>query len=377
MSIAVPFHVPRRQVDLLRDEINAALAIVLDSGWYVLGTQVRQFEEEFAAFCGARHCVTVGNGTDALELALRGLNVGLGDEVITAGNAGGYTTTASFAVGATPVFADINARTLLVDPAEVGKLITPRTKIVVATHLYGKLADVDGLRRVITEANSKAILLEDCAQAHGATAPDQRRAGTLGYLATFSFYPTKNLGALGDGGALTTNDDELAARLRSLRQYGWTNSKYQIDVAGGRNTRMDEIQAAILRVKLGHVVAGNARRREIVARYAEAAGKALLFPHVPAGFETAAHLCVARGPYRAAIREQLAAFGIATAIHYPIPDHLQPALMARPERWRAGPLPETETACSEIFSLPCYPEMDDSEIDLVATALSTIGKEGS
>lgn len=367
----MPFQVLGRQVDALRGEIDAAIKTVLDSGWYVLGAQVLAFEEEFAVFCGAGHCVSVANGTDGLELALRALGVGPGDEVITAANAGGYTATAAFAIGAKPVFADIDAGTLLIDPAVVKPLITPRTKAIVATHLYGRLSDVDGLRAIA----GGVPILEDCAQAHGATANDGRRAGTLGDLATFSFYPTKNLGALGDGGALVTNDAAMAANLRALRQYGWTDSKYRVDLMGGRNSRLDEMQAAILRVKLRHVEAGNTRRRAILTRYATVASDDVMVPHAPAGPETVAHLAVLRSPRRTKVLAAFEKRGIGTSIHYPIADHLQPALKAAPERWHAGNLSQTERACAEIFTVPCYPEMEEREIAAVAEAIAAAGEE--
>lgn len=366
----MPFQQPQRQVSLLRAEIDAAIADVLDSGSYILGRHVDLLEKEFADFCGVEHCVTVANGTDALELALRALDVGQGDEVICTANAGGYSATAAMAIGAIPAFADVLESTLLIDPVSAAALMSEKTKAVIVTHLYGRLADVEGVRRMLVSKGSKASIIEDCAQAHGAATKDLRRAGSLGDVGTFSFYPTKNLGGLGDGGSLTTHSPSLAAKLRSLRQYGWSD-KYRISLTGGRNSRMDELQAAILRVKLRHVDEGNARRREILNRYA-AAARGLTFPHAPAGTDSVVHLCVATTPHRSSVQASLEVHGIATAIHYPIPDHLQRAFVAGRARWRAGPLPVTERSCEEILSIPCYPEMSEAEIAQVCAALAAI-----
>ena len=252
----------------LRSELDAAMARVQDRGWYILGPEVEAFEREFAAYCGTGECVAVGNGTDALELSLRALAIGPGDEVVTAANAGMYATTAIRAAGAVPAYVEIDESTLLMDPAALAAGLGARTRAVIVTHLYGRLADVDALVRIARERG--VALIEDCAQAHGARAGGGM-AGTHGALGCFSFYPTKNLGALGDAGAVVTGDRELAAKLRALRTYGW-GAKYHCTMEGGMNSRMDELQAAVLRVKLPRLDGWNRRRRDIAARYAARSG---------------------------------------------------------------------------------------------------------
>jgi aminotransferase EvaB len=358
----VPMNDLARQTAAMRGEIDRAVAEVVAGGWYVLGPNVSAFEAEFARYCGVRHCIGVANGTDALELALRALGCGPGSEVVTVANAGLYATAAILAVGATPAFADIDPGTMIMAPQALADRIGPKTAAVVVTHLYGRLADMDSLMAVARERGIPVI--EDCAQAHGAERGG-RRAGSFGAVGCFSFYPTKNLGALGDGGALVTSDDELAGALRSLRQYGWRR-KYEAERPCGRNSRLDELQAAVLRVKLPRLDGWNARRREIVGRYRAAAGGAVTVPD--AGADHAAHLCVVRSPERDALRTFLAARGIATDIHFPIPDHHQRALADFVPADLS--LPHTEAAAKEILSLPCFPEMTEGEIKRVCGALA-------
>jgi dTDP-4-amino-4,6-dideoxygalactose transaminase len=349
----------------LRAELDAAIARVQDRGFYILGPEVDAFEREFAAYCGARECVAVGNGTDALELALRALGIGAGDEVATVANAGMYATIAIRATGAMPVYVDVGERTLLMDAAALAGRVTPRMRAVVATHLYGRLADVDALARIARERG--IALVEDCAQAHGAER-NGARAGTAGALGCYSFYPTKNLGALGDAGAVVTGDAALAARVRELRTYGW-RTKYHCAVAGGMNSRMDELQAAALRVKLPHLDGWNRRRREIAQAYANAiTHSAIALPPVATGADEGAdvaHLFVVRTAQRESLRAHLAAVGIATDVHYPVPDHWQPPL---PAGVPLTGLERTERACAEVLSLPCYPELTAAEIASVAAA---------
>jgi dTDP-4-amino-4,6-dideoxygalactose transaminase len=362
----IPLNDPGRQYRLLAGEIDAAVRDVFCSGWYILGRQHDGFEQEFAAYCGTLHAIAVANGTDALEITLRGLGCGPGDEVITAANAGGYATTACLLVGATPVYVDVHPCTLTISPDSVARVSSERTKAVVVTHLYGMLADVEGVRAAVAPHGIGVI--EDCAQAHGAMRHG-RRAGTFGDAAAFSFYPTKNLGAMGDGGAIVTNSTELAERFRLLRQYGWTE-RYRATVPHGRNSRMDELQAAILRKKLPHLDQWNQRRRAIVARYREAAaGTQLRLVHEP-GPDYVAHLCVARHPDREEARRHLESRSIATAIHYPVLDHQQPAMADVP--WRAVALPETESAQREILTLPCFAEMTEDEVGHVCHAIRSL-----
>ena len=342
-----------RQNHALSTDIQAAIKRVLDRGWYILGPEVEAFEREFADYCGAGHCVGVGNGTDALELALRALALPRGSRVLTVANAGGYSTTAILAAGLTPVYADVDPQTMTMQP------LPADVRAVIATHLYGRMAPMPA----ILAAAGGVPVIEDCAQAHGAML-DGRKAGTWGTLGCFSFYPTKNLGALGDGGAVITRDAVLGARLRELRQYGW-RSKYRSEVAGGRNSRLDEMQAAILRAKLPHLDTWNRQRREIALRYNEA------FRDLPLQTPTAldeahiAHLYVVRSTARDRIREVLAGAGIATDVHYPVPDYRQPSM---PD---ADLLPTTEDCCRTVLTLPCFPELTDAEVTRIIAAVKS------
>ena len=261
MAETVPLNDLERHNRPLLEELEAAVRAALGSGWYILGPRVWEFEAAFAAYCGAGECIGVGNGTDALELALRALGAGPGDVVAAAANAGGYGTAAILATGAEPLYVDVDPATMLMDARALRAAVTPRTRAVLVTHLYGHMADMPAL----LEAAAGVPVIEDCAQAHGARL-EGRHAGTWGAAGCFSFYPTKNLGALGDGGAVVTSGGELAARLRALRQYGWT-AKYTAAVPGGRNSRLDELQAAVLLAKLPRLDAWNRRRGEIAAAY--------------------------------------------------------------------------------------------------------------
>jgi dTDP-4-amino-4,6-dideoxygalactose transaminase len=352
----------------LRTELDAAIARVIDRGHYILGAEVEAFEREFAAWCGVGACIAVGNGTDALELALRAVGIGADDDVATVANAGGYASTAIRSIGATPVYVEVDETTLLIDPASLAQRMTERTRAVIVTHLYGRLADVDAIAEIA--ARRGIALIEDCAQAHGAER-GAKKAGTFGAIGCFSFYPTKNLGALGDAGALITRDSTLAAKLRELRTYGW-RGKYRIIIEGGMNSRMDELQAAVLRAKLPYVDTWNRKRREIADRYREAmAHPDMTLPaRASTGDELGdvAHLFVVRTKLRDELRDHLAAAGIATDVHYPVPDYGQAAWT----HGRSTPVLErTERACAEVLTLPCYPELTDEEIAAVAAACNT------
>ncbi|HWQ12680.1 MAG TPA: DegT/DnrJ/EryC1/StrS family aminotransferase [Roseiflexaceae bacterium] len=365
MSIQVPFGALKRQYDAIKPELDAAVARVLASGWYILGPEVRAFEEQFAAFCGVAHCVGVANGTEALQLALTALGVGPDDEVITVANAAVYETVTALAVGARPVFVEVDARSHTMDPSALERAITPRTKAIVPVHLYGRMADMDAIGDVAQRHGLPVI--EDAAQAHGATYRG-RAAGSIGACGCFSFYPTKNLGALGDGGAVVTNDEALAQKLRRLREYGWER-KYYTAHLGGLNSRLDEIQAAILSAKLQHLPAWNARRRVIAEMYDELlAGTGLTLPERSPEGDHVYHLYVVRVPdgrrerVRAALRER----GIGAEVHYPLPAHQQPVYAhLAPE----GGLPVTERLAGEVLSLPMYPELTDEEVRAVAEAV--------
>ena len=297
------------------------LKAVLDSHWYVLGNEVKLFEEEFAAYVGVKHCISVANGSDALELALKGLGVDSGDKVVAVANAGFYGSTAIHAVGAEPVYVDVDPASLTICPKALAAVLDSKPAAVIVTHLYGQLANIEEIVRIAAAAG--VPVLEDCAQSHGARR-NGKQAGSFGTIACFSFYPTKNLGALGDGGAVVTHDDALATRIRQLRQYGWTQ-KYQVSIPGGRNSRLDEMQAAILRVKLPHLDTWNAQRRSIATRYNAAfAGLDMQLPS-STGDDFVAHLYVvrvkARAEFAAALKEKM----VSTDIHYPIADDKQPA----------------------------------------------------
>jgi dTDP-4-amino-4,6-dideoxygalactose transaminase len=352
----------KRQYKALENEINEALVRVAASGNYVLGPEVKGFEDEFARYVGANHAVGVGNGTDALRMALKALNVGPGDEVITVPFTFVATAEAIAELGARPVFVDIDPRTFNMDPGLVEKVITQRTKGILPVHLYGQVADTDALGR-ICEAHG-LFMLEDAAQAAGA-ARNGRKAGSIGTAAVFSFYPTKNLSAMGDGGIITTNDPALAERIRLLRVHG-SAKKYEHKELG-YNSRLDEMQAAVLRVKLPHLEAWNARRREIARIYdAELAGL-VETPFVEPGCEHTYH----QYTIIAERRDELAAFlkeqGIGTAIHYPLPLHLQPSFAYL--GYKPGDFPVAESMAKRVLSLPVFPELSDEEVHEVASAI--------
>ena len=332
---------------------------MLDSGRYVHGPEHAAFEKELAAFLGVAHCAGVASGTDALELALAALGCTPGDEVITAANAGGYTTAAARKLGCVVRYADVDSATLGLSRETVEAALTDATRAVVATHLYGQMCDVEG---IVELCRSRSIaVIEDCAQAAGARRGG-RRAGTFADAAAFSFYPTKNLAAIGDGGAVVTGDPGVDERVRALRQYGWSE-KYRAEVAGGWNSRLDELQAAVLRLGLPRLDERNERRREIVSRYAEAlpadAGRLVRSD----GEDFVAHLAVIVAEDRDRLTEALGTAGIATDVHYPVADYDQPA-------WRTDVrLPVTDHAVAHVLTVPCFPELTDEEVTAVCGAL--------
>jgi dTDP-3-amino-3,4,6-trideoxy-alpha-D-glucose transaminase len=348
----------------LRTELEAAQRRVMESGRYVLGPEVEQFEREFAAFCGVTECVSVASGLDALSLGLRALGVRPGDEVVVPGHTFIATWLAVSALGARPVPVDCLAGSGNVDPDLVEAALSDRTRAIVPVHLYGQPAGMDAVNGL---ADAHAIpVLEDAAQAHGATF-GELRAGALGRAAAFSFYPGKNLGAFGDGGAVTTDDPALAESLRALRNYG-SQEKY-VHTIQGTNSRLDEIQAACLRVKLGRLDAWNARRREIAERYlAELSGVSL--PLVDPRCEPVWHLFVVRTPARAALQAHLAANGVETLVHYPTPPHLAGAY-ASSETAAWPPLPVTEELAGTVLSLPIGPHMSDADVSRVIAAVNS------
>lgn len=360
----LPINDLARHAQGMQERLCAAAHRVLGSGWYVLGQECQAFEAEFASFCGVKHCLGVANGTDALEIALRALGVERGSRVATVANAGYYSSTALAAIGAEPVFVEVAPSDHLMDLVHLRRLLQDRAvDAVIVTHLYGLLHDMEAIMEAAREAGGVPVL-EDCAQAHGAARGGQR-AGSFGDAAAFSFYPTKNLGAAGDGGAIVTNGGTVAARASALRQYGW-QSKYRVTQAGGRNSRLDELQAAVLREKLPHLDDWNARRREIAAHYSRTIQHQSVQTPPVRGSEYAAHLYVVRAGRRDALRAHLAAAGVGTDIHYPVPDHLQAVMQDR----NMPALRVTEALAEEVLTLPCFAEMTDAEVRHVVSSVN-------
>ena len=347
----------------IRDEIDDAIKRVVSSGWYVGGPEVKAFEEDYAAYCGASHCVGVASGLDALHLALRALGVGSGDEVIVSSNGFIATLLAVSMTGATPVLVEPDPNTHNIDPSAIEAAITSRTRVVLPTHLYGQPADLDPILEVVRRHGLK--LLEDAAQAHGASYKGER-IGAHGDAVAWSFYPTKNLGAMGDAGAVTTNDATIADRVRMLGNYG-SATRYVNEVQGV-NSRLDPLQAAVLRVKLKHLDDWNERRRAIAAFYQSALADAgLVLPHVPNWSDPVWHLYVIRSTNRSDLQERLAAADIQTLIHYPIPPHLQEAYADLP--YSKGDFPLAETLANEVLSLPIGPHLSLEQAKSVVAAV--------
>jgi len=349
---------------LIRDELDAAFRRVLDSGWFIMGPELEAFEAEFAEYSGVKHCIGVGNGLEALHLLLRAYGVGPGDEVIVPSNTFIATWLAVSECGATPVAVEPNPLTHNIEAAAIEQAITPRTKAIMPVHLYGQPADMDPINALAGKHG--LVVIEDAAQAQGARYKG-RRAGSLGSAAGTSFYPGKNLGALGDGGAVLTSDDKIAAEVRRLRNYG-SQVKYQHDVAG-YNSRLDELQGAFLRVKLSVLDGWNDRRREIASRYTRLLeGKGFELPFVPEYADPVWHLFVIRHARRDALRDHLAQHGVNTVIHYPIPPHLQAAYQDL--GLEKGSLPIAERYADEVLSLPIGPHLDDAQVDHVISTIT-------
>jgi len=365
----IPFVDLQSQYQSIKPEADAAVLAVMERGDFILGQAVREFEEEFARYCEAEHCVGVDSGYSALELILRGYGIGLGDEVITAANTFVATALAISNTGATPVLVDMDPETYNIDPTRIEAAITPRTRAIMPVHLYGQPAEMDSIMAIAAEHDLKVI--EDAAQAHGARYKG-RRTGSLGHAAGFSFYPGKNLGAYGDGGAVVTDDAELADRVRMLRNLGM-RVKYHHEIKGF-NHRLDTMQAAVLRVKLPYLDEWNEGRRRVAARYAEAlAGLPVVTPYAPPHVEPVHHLYVIRIQERDALMERLSEAEIASGLHYPIPIHLLPAYAEL--GYRPGDFPITEAYADEILSLPIYAELTDEQIDLLTTIVTDFAKD--
>lgn len=350
----------------LKDELDAAYRRVMESGWYILGQEVEAFEEEFAAYCGAKHCVGVGNGLEALHLIIRAMGIGPGDEVIVPSNTYIATWLAVSYAGATPVPVEPDERTYNINPALIEAAITNRTKAILPVHLYGQPADMDAINAIAKRYDLKVI--EDAAQAHGARYKG-RRAGALGDAAGFSFYPGKNLGAMGDGGAVVTNDTDLATQIRSLRNYG-SKVKYHNEVKGF-NSRLDELQAALLRVKLAKLDEWNARRRTVSKYYFDSlySVKGLTVADVPDWVEPAWHLLVVRCSNRSDVQNRLTKAGVGTLIHYPIPPHMSQAYK---NEFAGVKLRVADDMAATVLSLPIGPHLSVDHIPYIIGSLENV-----
>ena len=370
----VPFNDLSRSSEEALNEITKKVTTVIASGNYILGPEVTNFENEFAEYVGCIGSVGVASGTDAIILSLLAAGLGPGDVVATMANAGGYTTVAAASIGADSIFVDVSPDSFQMTLShlrvaiETAKAHGIEPKAIVVTHLFGQLnPEIEQIANFAKSEN--IVLIEDCAQAIGARTLS-RMAGSFGVLATFSFFPTKNLGANGDGGAVTSNDANLLARVRQLRQYGW-GSKYSIELQFGRNSRLDEVQAAILRVKLPYLSKWNKTRREIFHRYSSCAGKNVKF-YSQVNESFVAHLCpiTVEGYSQAELADFFSLRGISTSVHFPLPDHKQRIdLRLR----NLVELPVTEYACSNLVTIPIFPEMNENEIEAVCKALKELG----
>ena len=362
----IPFLDLKRETDRYATEIKQAVSRVVDSGWYILGEEKERFENDFATYCDVRHCIGVGNGLDAIRLILMAyLEMGEmkeGDEVILPANTFIATALAVSQCGLVPVLADCEEQSFNIDPASVIKKITHKTKVIIAVHLFGRVSPIDELRQIADEFNLK--LIEDAAQAHGAIYKG-KKTGCLADVAAFSFYPTKNLGALGDAGAVTTNNDNLAQAIRSLANYG-SDLKYQHKYKG-LNSRLDEIQAAVLSVKLKYLDRDNNRRQQIANLYLEGIHNTnIVLPNKGGGLEHVFHLYVIRSLQRDKIQAYLIENGIQTQIHYPFPIHKQEAY----SEFSKLSFPMTELLSREVLSLPLYPSLTNEEVDRIIDTLN-------
>jgi dTDP-4-amino-4,6-dideoxygalactose transaminase len=363
--VKIPFNDFASPYQELKAELDEAYTRFMQSGWYVLGREVEAFEQEYAAYCGTKFCVGVGNCLDAMHLVFRAWNIGPGDEVIVPSNTYIATWLAISHAGATPVPVEPDSRTCNLDPSRIEAAITPRTKAIMPVHLYGQPADMEPIMAIAVKHGLK--VLEDAAQAQGARYKG-RRTGSLGHAAGHSFYPTKNLGAFGDAGAVTTDDAELADRVKTLRNYGSKKRYYNETI--GYNSRLDELQAAFLRVKLRHLDDWNTRRSKMAEQYLfqlSDLGPQLSLPHVPSWASPVWHLFVIRHPQRDLLQQRLREAGIDTMIHYPIPPHLSRAYESR--IWTRGAYPVAENLAATVLSLPMGPHLGQSEIESIVSSV--------
>ena len=367
MSSAIPWASPLAQYRAHQAPIQSAINRVLESGDYILGEEVASFERAFAEYCGVEHAVGVGSGTDALILALKALGIGPGDEVVTVSHTAVATVAAILASGATPVLVDVEEACMTLDPAALDAAVTQRSKAVIAVHLYGQAADLDPI--LACARRHGLAVIEDCAQAAGGRYRG-RRLGSIGDVGCFSFYPTKNLGAIGDGGIILAREEKIAARVRRLRQYGWDNARETHEA--GLNSRLDPLQAAVLHAKLPHLDSDNARRAAIAGQY-ERGFKDLPIatPSERSGTQHAYHLYVVACAQRDALMAHLSDRQIGCAIHYPVPVHRQRGYVERIIQ-PGGGLPVTERICRQILSLPLYPELSDADVERVIAAVRSL-----
>ena len=369
----IPIADLKAQLARIRPEIDDAIARVVDSTAFVFGEEIRHFEREFADFCGTSDACAVANGTDALHLSLRAYGIGAGDEVVTVANTFIATGEAILLAGATPVFVDVDDETYTMDPAQLERAITSRTKLILPVHLYGHPADMTAIDEIARRHDLP--VLEDAAQAHGAEWKG-RRAGALGHAACFSFYPGKNLGAYGDAGMVTSSDADFVARVRQIANHGAGTHRYD-NVVLGTNSRLDTLQAAILRVKLRHLERWTEQRRTRAAAYTQALERipGVVLPREHADAHSAWHLYTIRTPHRDALQTHLREHGIASAVHYPRPIHLQPSMAAA--GGKAGDLPVSERVSREVLCLPIYPELRDEDIGRIAGEVRAFVRESA
>jgi dTDP-4-amino-4,6-dideoxygalactose transaminase len=363
-TMKVPYFDLKEQYSQLREEILGALDRVSRNASFILGEEVEKFEQSFASYCETKHCVALNSGTSALHLALLTAGIGPGDEVITTANTFIATVEAISYTGATPIFADIDPATDNIDPSAIERALTKRTRAIIPVHLYGRPVDLDSIMAIARQ--HRLLMIEDACQAHGARYRG-KRVGGFGHAAAFSFYPGKNLGAYGEGGALTTNDDDVAKLARSLRSHG-ENARY-LHKYVGYNYRMDGFQAAVLNVKMKHLAEWTAKRQACAVRYCDVLATAnLRLPQDSPESECVYHLFVAHVEERDMVRSELEKMGVQTAIHYPKPVYLQEAFASR--GYGLGPLPFTEQACATVLSLPLFPEMSFEQVQYAAEALA-------
>ena len=362
----------KAQYATIRDEVRAAIDEVLESMQLTIGPNVKAFDHEFASYIGTKHSIGVGSGTDALQLAIRACGVSSGDEVITVSHTFFATVEAILYANARPILVEVDEKTMLIDPAAVAAAITPRTKAIIPVHLYGRTVDLKPLKQLAQDRN--ITIIEDAAQAHGALLDDGKKAGTGGRVNCFSFYCSKNLGAYGEAGSITTNDDRLAEELRALREHGQSTRYYHPVI--GYNARLDEIQAAILRIKLRKLEEWNARRRVLARMYDERlAGSGVTVPEIPSDIRRHVfytYTIRVGGGRRDDLRKYLGERGIGTQIHYPVPIHLQQS--AEFLGYRKGDMPVTERVASEVLSLPMFAELTDGQLERVADSVRSFMK---